>query len=360
MRIAEVASGVPFVEHERAKIAVGGFQVGKSEASFGVLMFRRSSHAALALFAVVALSSAACSVVFSTNKEQCSRDEDCTGRGAGFENTKCTLENVCVSGTAPNPTDATTADTTPGVDAARGPFACASDPPTSVDTSKQVDLSIRYIDFTSGLAPANIGARLCAASDPTCANPRTIEGAGPFDAGPEGGKGYVAAKDGVVTAKPEVGFEGFLELKSTVYTPTFRYTSPPLRDPQNPLDQVILRQAEVDFFADTLIGRAGSYDSVNKGLVFLLATDCNRGSIANISFSTTAVDDKMVQFYIVNTTPSTTETKTDPLGRAGYINIPPGLHTFTATFADTGKKMGSVRVFVRAGAATTVSVLPSP
>jgi len=324
-------------------------------------MFRRPSHLVFALLALAGFSSAACSVLFSTNKEQCAKDEDCVKLGAGYENAKCTLQNVCVTAEAPPPSDAAPADALPPADARVDPFACANEPPPNPDTSKQVEVSLRYIDFTSGSAPANVGARLCAATDPNCNNPRaTIEGDGPFDAGPEGGRGYVATKtDGVVSSRVELGFEGFFELKSSAYTPTFRYTSPPLRNPKNTFDQVILRQAEVDFFSDTLIGRVGSYDSVNKGLVFLLATDCNFGSVANISFTTTATDSAMVQFYIVNTTPSTTEKKTDALGRAGYINIPPGLHTFTATFADTGKKMGSVRALIRAGAATTVSVLPS-
>lgn len=327
-------------------------------------MLRRSARLALVLTGLAALSSAACSVLFSTDKEQCARDEDCQKLGPGYENAKCTNQSVCVTGVTTPPTDGSpppTDGSTP-VDASNDPFRCQNDPPQNVDTSKQVEVSLRYIDFTSGTAPNNVGARLCATTDPTCQNPRsTLEGEGPFDAGADGGRGYVATKaDGVVSSKVELGFEGFFELKSTAYTPTFRYTSPPLRNPKNTFDQVILRQAEVDFFSDTLIGRSGSYDSVNKGLVFLLATDCNYGSVANISFTTTASDPQMVQFYIVNTTPSTTEKKTDPLGRAGYINIPPGLHTFTATFADTGKKMGSVRALIRAGAATTVSVLPSP
>jgi len=323
-------------------------------------MFPSSRAAILSTFAMLSLASAACSVLFSTSREQCSTDDDCRARGGGFAGTRCSLANVCVGPNEPG-VDAGTDAFVPPFDAAGDPFACAKIPLPNPDPSKQLDISIRYVDFSSGDAPTGLGVRLCAATDPRCQNPRgTVQGDGPFEAGPDGGTGWVTTKAGSVTSKVELGFEGFFEVKSSVYTPTVRYTSPPLRTPTNELDQIILRQSEVDYLADLALGKPSSYDSVNYGLVFLLANDCNRTSLGNVSFSTTAVDPKMVAFYIINTSPSTTETKTDALGRAGYVNVPPGLHTFTATDADTKKRIGAVRVLVRAGTATTVAVLPSP
>lgn len=325
-------------------------------------MLRRSSAAFFATIGALALGSAACSVLFSTNKEQCSTDDDCRARGAGFEGARCSLANVCVRPTDPSvPTDAGTDSPAPPGDSAVDPFACATQPLASPDPSKQVEVAIRYVDFSSGEAPTGVGARLCATSDPTCANPRTtVEGDGPYDAGPEAGKGYVTLKAGSVRSPVEFGFEGFFEVRTNVYAPTVRFTSPPLRLPKNDLDQIILRQSEIDYLADLALGKPASYDSVGHGLVFLLANDCNRTPLGGVSFSTTATDAKMVAFYVINTTPSTTETKTDPLGRAGFVNVPPGLHTFTATDAVTKKRLGSARILVRAGVATTVAVLPSP
>ena len=66
-------------------------------------------------------------------------------------------------------------------------------------------------------------------------------------------------------------------------------------------------------------------------------------------------------FYIIGSTPEIgADKKTDAFGRGGFINVPGGFHTFTAEWADTKKRIGSTRVFVRNGAATTVAVLPSP
>lgn len=324
-------------------------------------MFRRFHVALFVTTTALALATVACSVLFSTSKEQCSTDGDCQARGGRFANTRCSLANVCVSSEPELPDSGPTDGAPPPIDAASDPLGCANVPLPNPDPSKQVELTIRYVDFSSGAAPVGLGARLCAATDPTCANPRaTVQGDGPFDAGPEAGKGFVTTKEGVVTSNVELGFEGFFEVRSSAYAPTIRYSSPPLRNAKNDLDQIILRQSEIDFLSDLALGKANSYDAVGHGLVFLLANDCNRNSLGGVSFSTTATDPLMKLFYVINTSPSITETKTDALGRAGYVNMPPGLHTFTATFADTGKRIGSVRVLVRAGTATTVAVLPSP
>ncbi len=321
----------------------------------------RRSHATLFITAsFLAVSTFACSVFFSTNKEQCATDDDCRGRGAGFAGTRCSLANICVDPKEPVANDAGIDSAPLAPDSAGDPMACATQPLQSPDPSKQVEVSIRYVDFTSGEAPAEVGVRLCASTDQTCANPRaTLEGTA-FDAGPDGGRGFVQARLGTVRATVELGFEGFFEARTDLYTPTVRYTSPPLRAAKTDLDQVILRKAEIDYLADLALGKPQAYDSVGHGLVFLIANDCNRGALGGVSFSTSAVDPTMALFYVINTTPSTTETKTDVLGRGGYVNVPPGLHTFTMSDPVTKKRIGSARIVVRAGTATTVAILPSP
>lgn len=311
---------------------------------------------------LVALLSGACSVLFSTSKEQCATDDDCRARGAGFENARCSLESVCIGATSVP--DASAPQEAAAGDGASDPFACATLPAENPDQSRQVDMSIRYTDFSSGVPPTQMAVRVCSATDPQCNNPRTTAmGAGPADGGPDSGTGWVTpTTGGIVTAKVEFGFEGFFEVRNSVYAPTYRYTSPPLRNPKNDFDQIILRQSEIDYLSDLALGKTNSYDSVGHGLVFLLANDCNRQPLAGVHFKLddTTVDPLTVAFYIINTSPSKEATKTDGLGRGGFINVAPGLHTFTAEFEDTKKRIGSSRIFVRAGAATTVAVLPSP
>lgn len=310
---------------------------------------------------LVALASGACSVLFSANEDQCSTDLDCQARGEGFASMQCSPDSVCVESDG-----ATVIDSPVDADAEAGevdPFACANLPAPSPDPSRQVDLTMRYTDFSTGAPPTSTLVRLCSASDPNCANARaSLEGAGPGDAGPEGGRGWVVARaDGTVSTKIEYGFEGFFEAKGVQYPPTYRSTSPALRNPTTELEQLLLRPAEIKFLSDEALGKPGSYDSAGHGLVFVFARDCNQQPIGGASFTTSAVDPMMQLFYVINSAPSIEDTRSDSLGRGGFINVPPGLHTFTAWMGEGESKtrIGSGRVFVRAGAATTIAVSPS-
>lgn len=309
---------------------------------------------------LLALACGACSLLFSTSDDQCSTDGDCRARGASFAAMRCSADGVCVQSTDVTGTDAATDAT---ADATADPFACANDPAPSPDPSRQLDMSMRYTDFSTGAPPTNTLVRLCAATDPNCDNARpTLEGAGPGDAGPEGGSGWVMPRaDGTVSTKIEYGFEGFFEARAPQYPPTFRSTSPALRNPKNEFDQLLLRPAEIKFLADELLGKPGSYESTGHGLVFVFARDCNQQPIPSASFTTSAQDPLMTVFYIINSAPSIQDTKTDSLGRGGFLNVPPGIHTFTGFIGegDNKKRFGSGRVLVRAGAATTIAVSPS-
>ncbi|AKV03553.1 hypothetical protein AKJ09_10216 [Labilithrix luteola] len=321
---------------------------------------RRITHVCASAIALPWLCGA-CSLLFSTSDEQCATDADCRQRGAMFASSRCSTDNVCVGAASTTDLDAST-ESDAGADGAEDPFACANIPAPTPDPTRQVDLTIRYTDFSTGSAPSDTVVRLCAATDTSCDHARTtLVGSGPGDAGPEGGLGFVVPNaDGTVTAKVEFGFEGFFEVRSNTYAPTFRSTSPPLRRPKTELEQLLLRPKEIHFLADSALGRSDAYDDVGHGLVFVMARDCNQQPLGGVSFTTSASDPKMQLFYIINSAPSISDTKTDSLGRGGFVNMPPGFHTFTATFADTGKRIGSGHTLVRAGAATTIAIEPSP
>lgn len=310
-------------------------------------MRRASAHAALLVVASASLL-AACSLVLDSNEEQCATDADCKARGKGFEKTTCSSVNTC---TTRKKADAGASDPR---------FACAGKPLASPDGDREVQLEIRYTDFSTGNTPSGLAVRLCATTDPTCANARTsLEGQAATVDG--GGAGYVSPNaDGVVKGAVEYGFEGFLEVASGTYAPTYRYTSPPVRDDVTQFDQILLRPAEIEFFADLIADTKGAYERNRHALVFVLAQDCQRQALAGVRFTVDVEDDAMVPFYVVNTSPTTSVDRTDALGRAGFLNVPEGIVTFTAETADTAQRIGSTSIFVRAGAVTTVAVLPSP
>ncbi len=331
----------------------------------------RKTSVAIAI-ALAAVGSGACSLIFGTDQVQCSTDADCAARGAEFAELRCSADSVCVTaaGGTDGGVDSTPQDAAPDVsdaapDTLVDPFSCGMLPAPNPDFTKQLDISMRYTDFSTGKPPLNTVARLCAATDPTCQNPRnTLVGAGPGDAGsPEAGAGWVTVTDGgMVTAKVELGFEGFLEAHDSQYPQTIRSISPALRNPTNEFDQFLLRASEIKILADELTGKPDSYDDVGHGMVFVFARECNNLPIEGASFTTDATDPRLLLFYIINSSPSIVNTKTDSLGRAGYLNAPPGIFTFNGFVGEGANKRryGSGRVLVRAGANTSVVVMPSP
>lgn len=305
-------------------------------------MKARRRHVWVALGCV--LSQSSCSLVLSTDEPQCSIDADCKARGSAFANTTCSNDKTCVTGGG--------GSSSGGSGDPR--FACASESQATPDPSREVGLEIRYTDQATGKAPSDISVRLCASTDPTCANPRdSLEGEAS-----DAGTGFVSpSSDGVISGSVEYGFEGFLEVASGTYSSTYRYTSPPLREETTLFEQILLRPEAIAFFANEL---SGTYESEDHGLVFVLAQDCDRQPLAGVHFTLDEQDDSTVPFYVVNTTPTNSVTKTDALGRGGFLNVPEGIVTFTAEMEDTGERIGSASILVRAGAATTVAVLPSP
>jgi hypothetical protein len=316
----------------------------------------------IGLFAagLVALSSGACSILFAAEGDQCATDADCQARGAAFDGMRCSPQRACVAATNVSEPDAGLDVDQPPPD--RDPFACANLPVPSPDPSRQLDVAIRYTDFSSGTPPKDTLVRLCAAPDGLCNNPRaSIVGDGPGDAGPEAGDGWVKVPDdGRVTAKVEFGFEGFFEVKASQYPPTFRATSPPLRE-KTEFEQLLLRPSEIRFLANIALGKNDAYNDVDYGLVFVFARDCNHEPLAGISFTTSATGPELERFYVINSNPSLEDIVTDTLGRGGFINVPPGIHRFDAWIGNgpDKKKLGTANTLVRAGAATTLSVLPS-
>ncbi len=311
--------------------------------------------------AVLAAGTAACSLLFAPNEDQCSTDGDCLARGASFATTHCSSDKICIATATPVVDGGSDVD---AADAAVDPFACANLPTPSPDPSKQIEVSMLYTDFSTGMPPENTLVRLCANTDPQCANARlTLQGDGVGDAGAEGGIGWVKTRsDGSVTSKVELGFEGFFEARAVQYPPTFRNVSPALRNPVNDFDSFLLRPAEVKFLADEAFGTQNKYDSAGHGLVFVFAKDCLQQPIGGASFATDAMDPDMGLFYVINSAPSITDTKTDSLGRGGFVNVPPGIHTFSAFLGegDQKKRIGSSKALIRAGATTTVVVEPTP
>ncbi len=320
-------------------------------------MHRRTLAISLAISLLSANAVVACSLLYPADAEPCAVDGDCTRRGAAFAGFTCAA-NLCVA-----PSDATV-DAGTDADAGEDPFACGKLPPVDPDPTKPVDLGMTFVDFSGGEAAKGIEARICANTDPTCASPRTKSGnppstldAGVNDAGVGGGTGwFFPTADGLVQASVETGFVGFFEVRGGGFVPTIRYISPPLRKSSTDGLQIMLRGGDIGLLAALGVGR--NYDP-SKGLVFTVVYDCIGNPLPNIRFTASVSDPDMAAFYIYNTAPTAAETKTESTGRGGFLNVPPGFVDFTASYADTGKVLGTTRAIIRGGYATTVLLRPT-
>jgi len=189
-------------------------------------------------FGLVAIGCAACSVLFVSSDKQCATDADCHARGSEFASARCSARGMCL---VVDEFDAGP-ETEGGTDASADPFACGKVAAPRPDPATQVDLSLRFIDNSAGGPPKDAVTRLCSSSDPQCTSPRVLVGE-PSDAG----AGFVVPNAaGIVSAKVELGFEGYFELQAPGFPPNFRSTSPALWRPENHDDHTLARTEEVD------------------------------------------------------------------------------------------------------------------
>ncbi len=314
------------------------------------MRFNRRLTRALIFVGLGSLVLCACSLLFPTSQNQCANDDECRMKGPAFSNTKCTA-NLCVALQVEGGVEA-------GTDASSDPFYCP--PPTSVDESDLVDLTLRFIDSTRSTVLGGLEVRLCAAADQQCFKPNdAVSGSGPGDAGGDGGMGWVVPREGRVTAKVGRGFAGFFETRSLRYPLSVRYFAP-LQKKTNEFEQVLLEAGEIQYLANRATGEAGVYDPANYALVFIRPTDCNYRPLPSVQVDATVRGPKQFVFYVIGDTPSIVDKATDFTGLAGIANVPEGTHTFTSEWADGGKHIGSGRANIRIGSNTTVSILPTP
>ncbi len=232
----------------------------------------------------------------------------------------------------------------PQCQASADPLACGGTLPGPKPPG-QLDLTLRYQSFATGQPPAEVAFSLCNGVDPRCVSPLAT---------------VVDKAKGIVSAKVDYEFDGYFGMTpGSAFVPTYHFTSQPLRA-STALEQTLVRLTELNFVIDTAVNMRNFYESAEHGVVFINARDCNRKPLGGVGLTTTAVDP--LQRLLVRNSDGTLSVASSAVGELGavYVNVPTGLHTFTAEFAATKKRLGSTRILVRAGAVSWVDILPSP
>jgi hypothetical protein len=119
-------------------------------------------------------------------------------------------------------------------------------------------------------------------------------------------------------------------------------------------------------FSRAFVGSILPLDPTRGHLLFH-AADCNpyasqrgdRGA-SNVQVTVSTQDMSTYTLYIQNGTISPTATATDQSGSGGVLNIPPGYATVTTRLADSGRRISSRTLLIRADTVTVATLTPTP
>jgi len=303
------------------------------------------------LFAAVAGSTAACSVLVESSREQCATDGDCQRRGGAFAQTLCS-NSVCVHQCV---TDG---------DCQRrgGAFArnlcsnsvCVPDlkwgcigsvewpAPPPVPSPEKVKVTLSLFNLLSEMVVGGATARVCGKLDPTCDSPIQSD--------------LASNADGVLTVQLDKFFAGYLEITYLGMVDTMYFFNPPVDS-----ERVIPFVPLVPFDALEKFGDQLKMQPLpDRGTVIGLSYDCQGNGAEGVQLFSDVGDDATTAFYMASGFPSLEATQTDKSGQGGIANVPTGPRLISGRRADTGEVFGTVSIQSRPIWITYTSMLPTP
>ncbi|HEV8548887.1 MAG TPA: hypothetical protein VGQ57_07665 [Polyangiaceae bacterium] len=259
-----------------------------------------------------------CSLVVDSDRVQCTTDADCEARGAAFAGATCS-NSVCVQ-------DAL--------------WSCLDQPaqPPLTTGMFQAPFIVQHLVTQQPLP--GVHARLCRRIDVTCASPL--------------GDDLVTDASGQVTFSVPGGFDGYVAFDGPDIIHGLFFFNPPVAAD---LPQAMISIGSTEVIA-LLALQAGATQEPDRGVVLLGARDCTGAPAAGITFAVSGSDPAAIPFYSEQGLPSGTAQQTDSAGYGGLLNAAAGSVTFTATQAETGRRLGSVTLLAQENAITYGSIAP--
>jgi hypothetical protein len=291
----------------------------------------------------------ACSIVVSTESQQCKVDGDCTAHG--FSNAVC-AQSVCVTranidgggGSGGSGGGGT------GGDAAVEPWSCIGNVTwPSEDPAQMVNFRGRYLSAFDETPIVGLSVKACEPYDLDCAMSKA---SGTTD------------KDGYVNLSLPKNFKGFLSTQAPGVVPGIGYILPP-QSKSDALDAVIPTNVAVHLITEQLfnglLNQVKQMADPTMGHLFGLAVNCNNEVAEHVSITAAPTSPATFGYYSASDGfPSVTLKETSTKGEAGFINLPSGSVTVTATSNDVMKKLGDYAVFIKAGTITYLPLPPAP
>lgn len=266
----------------------------------------------LAIFVALSASSLSCSVLIETKTTQCSVDTDCPSLGAAFANAIC-RNNLCV-------------------EKASGPLGCVE--PTR-SSEPQVTLSFNVSFAAPPAQPHPFTIKGCAHLDLECSAPV----AGPLEV-PYGQRAEL---------KVPTGFDGVLEIQNPDGLPALEFLGRPIMQDTHGYDLVLVTPATVQLLLKLT---QQEYDP-NGGVLVVTTRDCDRQPLAGVQVMNSLGG---VGFYFQQMLPQKTLTETTTEGSAGFVNVPTGVVSVSATLA--GRPLTANSASSRGGWVSYVEVFP--
>lgn len=284
----------------------------------------------------------ACSFVVDANRNQCTTDADCAGRG--LASTTC-IDNVC--GTV----DAGVVDASDPVDPMWGCLGKVP-PPRAEDRSAPVPYTLRLYDPVLAGPLVGLPVAACETNDLECTTP--VDGAE-----------QKTDTDGLADVMVFNGFDGYLKVAPNADFPRIYPTFlPALPVPDTSADALPIRRKEWPVFEkDQLkliaLTLGGAAPKDEYGHLFFSSTDCLHAHAERTVVTIDVRSSDTYPFYTDESgVPSLALQATTKDGAGGFINVPSGPVVITVR-KDEGQLISTRKLFIRAGTITQAFLPPS-
>ena len=264
--------------------------------------------------------------------------------------------------------------TPPGVAGITGPCAaacafganwsCVGRVSWPTATAAPVTLTTRVLNFATNSTPVEgADVSLCRFVDPTCTPPLALAH------GQTDSSGFVSLNV-AASPIPQLGFDTFAQITSPAITPLLYFLGYPVSQTPAPIaEPYVLAAPNVSTGGASALFDSyfapEKWDFMSSAWVNFDVYDCEGGPAAGVQVEIDSKDPGIRRYYLPAgaATPSFTATATasSPVGAGGgFINVPPGKFTLTATPLSLGKRSATVHGLARAGTMTEMFIFPTP
>jgi hypothetical protein len=208
--------------------------------------------------------------------------------------------------------------------------------------AQRIVQSLQVISITTGLVPPGATARACSQADTACISPVTPS--------------VPVNPDGWVDLPVYEGFDGYIEIDAESIVPTLLFYAAPLTEAGR-IDATPLALVEKNVLPN-LSNATGMAQSMDLGLVYLRAFDCQAAPAPDVSFT---LDREGWEWYFVGDLPSSTATATTESGLGGFINVAMGVAVVNAEILELGRSVTEPQsLLVRPGWMSGLRFIPEP